>query len=93
MDMEKFKWIKQAIARFKAKTPEVFRKVQYVAGAISAVAIAVNTEQAEYGFILPTWWNATTPYIIGFSSGLVALSQFTQKYDSNGNPIHNEEEI
>lgn len=85
--MKYTKWIKDAISRFRAQTPKVFRKVQYIAGAIGAVAVAINTEQIEYGFTMPDWWNIYSPYTIGFSSGLVALSQFTQKYDSNGQPI------
>ena len=91
--MEISKWIKQAVARFKAKTPQVFRKVQYIAGAASAVMIAVNTECINYDIALPSWWSSSIPYVIGFSTGLVALSQFTQSYDSKGNPIHKEEEI
>ena len=84
-----FKWIKQAINRCKAQTPRVFRKVQYVAGAISAVMIAVSAESSE---ILPDWWISSMPYVIGFSTGLVALSQFTQSYDSNGEPIYKDEQ-
>lgn len=84
-----FKWIKQAINRCKAQTPKVFRKVQYVAGAVSAVMIAVHAESSE---VLPDWWIASMPYVIGFSSGLVALSQFTQSYDSNGKPIYKHED-
>lgn len=84
-----FKWIKQAINRCKAKTPKVFRKVQYVAGAISTVMIAVSAESSE---ILPDWWISSMPYVIGFSTGLVALSQFTQSYDSNGEPIYKDEQ-
>lgn len=84
-----FKWIKQAINRCKAKTPKVFRKVQYVAGAMSAVMIAVSAESSE---ILPDWWISSMPYVIGFSTGLVALSQFTQSYDSNGEPIYKDEQ-
>lgn len=83
------KWIKQAINRCKAKTPKVFRKVQYVAGAISTVMIAVSAESSE---ILPDWWISSMPYVIGFSTGLVALSQFTQSYDSNGEPIYKDEQ-
>lgn len=86
-------WIKQFINRCKAKTPKVFRKVQYVAGAMSAVMVAVNSHAMEYALELPFWWNAVAPYVIGFSAGLVALSQFTQSYDSNGNPIYKEEQI
>lgn len=86
-------WIKQFINRCKAKTPKVFRKVQYVAGAMSAVMVAVNSHAMEYALELPSWWNAVAPYVIGFSAGLVALSQFTQSYDSNGNPIYKEEQI
>lgn len=82
-------WIKQAIARFKAQTPKVFRKVQYIAGAISAVMIAVHAESSE---VLPEWWIVAMPYVVGFSSGLVALSQFTQSYDSNGKPIYKTED-
>jgi hypothetical protein len=81
-------WIKQFINRCKAKTPKIFRKVQYVAGAISATMIAVNSQAMEYAIELPSWWNKIIPYVIGFSAGLVALSQFTQSYDSNGNPIY-----
>lgn len=84
-----FKWIKQAINRCKAKTPKVFRKVQYIAGAMSAVMIAVSAESSE---ILPDWWISSMPYVIGFSTGLVALSQFTQSYDSNGEPIYKDEQ-
>ena len=84
-----FKWIKQAINRCKAKTPKVFRKVQYIAGAISTVMIAVSAESSE---ILPDWWISSMPYVIGFSTGLVALSQFTQSYDSNGEPIYKDEQ-
>ena len=84
-----FKWFKQAINRCKAKTPKVFRKVQYIAGAISAVMIAVSAESGE---ILPSWWIASMPYVIGFSTGLVALSQFTQSYNSNGEPIYRDEQ-
>lgn len=85
--MKIIKAFKDAISRFKAQTPKVFRKVQYIAGAIGAAAIAINAEQAQYGFVMPDWWNLYSPYTIGFSSGLVALSQFTQRYDSNGKPI------
>ena len=86
-------WIKQFINRCKAQTPKVFRKVQYVAGAMSAIMVTINTQFIEYGFTLPQWWNATAPYVIGFSAGLVALSQFTQSYDSNGNPIYKHEQV
>lgn len=86
----RYTWIKEAIARCKAQTPKVFRKVQYVAGAISATMIAINAEYMNYDFVLPDWWMSSMPYAIGFSTGLVALSQFTQRYDSNGNPIHNQ---
>jgi len=72
--MEKDNWIKQAINRCKAETPKVFRKVQYIAGALSAVAIAINAECINMGVVLPEWWTSVTPYIIGFSTGLVALS-------------------
>lgn len=84
-----FKWIKQAIKRCKAKTPKVFRKVQYVAGAMSAVMIAVSAESSE---ILPDWWISSMPYVIGFSTGLVALSQFTQTYGSDGKPVYKNED-
>ena len=87
-----FKWIKQAINRCKAKTPKVFRKVQYIAGAMSATVIAINSEYANIGFELPQWWNQITPYIIGFSTGLVALSQFTQTYGSDGKPVYKHED-
>lgn len=87
------KWIKQAINRFRAQTPKVFRKVQYIAGAISAVMIAVSAEFANNGTALPSWWSESIPYVIGFSTGLIALSQFTQSYDSNGQPIHNQNEV
>ena len=70
-------WIKQFINRCKAKTPKIFRKVQYVAGAMSAAMIAVNSQAMEYAIELPSWWNKIIPYVIGFSAGLVALSQFT----------------
>ena len=88
-----FKWIKQAICRFKAQTPKVFKKVQYIAGAASAVMIAVNAECINYDITLPDWWSSSIPYVIGFSAGLVALSQFTQSYDSNGQPIRNQAEV
>lgn len=87
-----FKWIKQAINRCKAKTPKVFRKVQYIAGALSAAMIAMNTEFASYAITLPDWWTSSIKYVIGFSAGLVALSQFTQSYDSNGEPIYKDEQ-
>ena len=45
-------WIKQFIDRCKAQTPRVFRKVQYVAGAISAAMIAVNSQAMEYAIDL-----------------------------------------
>ena len=93
MDMEISKWIKQAIARCKAKTPKVFRKVQYTAGAASAVIIAIYTQLNNYDIVLPDWFSDSAPYIIGFSTGLVTLSQFTQKYDSNGQPMYGEEEV
>ena len=86
-------WIKQFIDRCKAQTPRVFRKVQYIAGAMSAMMIAVNSQAMEYAMQLPSWWNASAPYIIWFSAGLVALSQFTQSYDSNGNPIYKSENV
>ena len=89
----KFTWIKQAIDRCKAQTPKVFRKVQYIAGAISAVMVAVNTESMEYAIDMPDWWSASIPYAIGFSTGLVALSQFTQSYDSDGNPIYKDQQV
>lgn len=88
-----FKWIKQAIARCKAQTPKVFRKVQYIAGATSAVMVAVNTQYMQFDIIMPAWWDSSVPYVIGFSTGLVALSQFTQRYDSDGNPIYKEEQV
>ena len=55
-------WIKQFIDRCKAQTPKVFRKVQYVAGAMSAMMIAVNSQAMEYAIELPSWWNALSPY-------------------------------
>lgn len=91
--MGKDNWIKQAINRCKAETPRVFRKVQYVAGALSAVAIAINAECINMGVVLPDWWSSIIPYIIGFSAGLVALSQFTQRYDSEGKPIYKAQEV
>ena len=91
--MEKDNWIKQAINRCKAETPKVFRKVQYIAGALSAVAIAINAECINMGVVLPEWWTSVTPYIIGFSTGLVALSQFTQRYDAEGKPVYKTQEV
>lgn len=85
------KWFKQAINRCKAQTPKVFRKVQYVAGIVGTVVVAVNAEFVEYGASLPDWWGTSLPYIVGFSTGLVTLSQFTQSYDSNGEPIYKEQ--
>ena len=90
--MGKDNWIKQAINRCKAETPRVFRKVQYVAGALSAAAIAINAECMNMGVVLPEWWNSLIPYAIGFSTGLVALSQFTQRYDTEGKPIYKTQE-
>lgn len=90
--MGKGNWIKQAINRCKAETPRVFRKVQYVAGALSAVAIAINAECMNMGVVLPEWWSSIIPYVIGFSTGLVALSQFTQRYDAEGKPVYKTQE-
>lgn len=90
--MERNNWFKQAINRCKAQTPKVFRRVQYIAGALSAVMIAISTEYSTMGFELPNWWNNVMPYVIGFSTGLVALSQFTQSYGSDGKPVYKHED-
>ena len=90
--MERNNWFKQAINRCKAQTPKVFRKVQYIAGALSAVIIAINAEYTNMGFDIPEWITSAMPYAIGFSTGLVALSQFTQSYGSDGKPVYKHED-
>ena len=90
--MGKSNWIKQAYYRCKAQTPKVFRRVQYIAGALSATAIAINAECMSNSIAMPEWGNVSIPYVIGFSTGLVALSQFTQRYDAEGKPVYKTQE-
>ncbi len=80
-------WYNQAKARWKAQTPRVFRRVQWVCAFISAVAIGINKACNEAGAVLPDWWVEIYPYLVSASAALVAGYQFTQTYDKNGKPV------
>lgn len=80
-------WWREAKARWKARTPKVFKRVQWVCAFISTVALGINTACMFAGAIMPEWWVVVYPYIIGASAALLAGYQFTRSYGGDGKPI------
>lgn len=80
-------WFGEAKARWKAQTPRVFRKVQWVCAFVSTVALGINSACMMAGAVMPDWWIAAYPYLIGASAALLAGYQFTRCYGNDGKPI------
>ena len=78
--MKKIKmWWQEAKARWKARTPKVFRRVQWVCAFISTVALGINSACMMSGAVMPD--------LIGASAALVAGYQFTRQYGNDGKPV------
>lgn len=80
-------WWKEAKARWKARTPKVFKRVQRACAFIATVALGINSFCAMGGAIMPEWWITVYPYLLGACAALWAGYQFTQQYDNDGKPI------
>lgn len=86
--MKKIKmWWQEAKARWEARTPKVFRRVQWVCAFISTVALGINSACMMSGAVMPEWWITIYPYLIGASAALVAGYQFTRQYGNDGKPV------
>ena len=80
-------WYKEAKARWKARTPKVFKRVQRVCAFIATVALGINSFCAMGNAIMPEWWVTVYPYLLGACAALWAGYQFTQQYGNDGKPI------
>lgn len=72
-------FIKQTIARWKAKSPEYFKKILKWSFAIFTALTASYTAMVSAGVTIPAWLSAIYPGAIGFSAGIAALSKVTQQ--------------
>ena len=74
-------FIKQTIARWKAKSPEYFKTIlKWSVGVLTAL-IAGYTAMMTAGVAIPAWLQAVYPYAVGFSAGLASLSKVTKQPD------------
>lgn len=80
-------WWQEAKARWKAKTPKVFKRIQYICAFIASVALGINTFCQFGGAIMPDWWVIVYPYLLGANAALVVGYQFTRQYGNDGKPI------
>lgn len=78
MSKIKIYW-KQMTARWRAKMPQVFKKVMYIGTGISGLAIAVHTALVMSGALEPQWWVTSYPYIIGIPAGAAFMAKFTRE--------------
>lgn len=73
-------FIKQTIARWKAKTPIYFKKILTWSISILTALVAGYTSMVAAGVSIPVWLSTIYPYAVGFSAGLASLSKVTQTY-------------
>ena len=76
-----------AIARWRAKTPIVFKRIIRIGLCISSVSVAIHEALNQFGAMEPEWWTTIYPYLIGIPAGAAATAKFTQTYNSKGRPI------
>lgn len=70
-------------ARWKARSPLIFRRITNVCVAISGVALAVQTALTAAGAQAPEWWLAAYPYLIGVPAGMAAVAKLTKEDDNS----------
>ena len=87
------KFLTHIVDRWRAKTPKIFKRIIQVALAISGMAIAINAAMATANATAPAWWDIVYPYVVGVPAGMASVAKLTQKYDKDGNPVYEDNNI
>ena len=77
-------FLKQTIARWKAKSPEYFRTILKWSIGVFTALVAGYTALTTAGLTIPAWLQAIYPYAVGFSAGLASLSKVTKQQQDDG---------
>lgn len=72
------KWFIEMRNRWKAETPRFFKKIVWVCGSISTVAVAIHTAVTLAGAIEPYWWQCAYPYLVGIPAGMAAAAKLAR---------------
>lgn len=73
--------------RWKAETPQFFKRIVSVGLSISAVAMAIHFATIGAGATEPEWWGIVYPYVVGIPAGMAAAAKLT-KEDTNKEENH-----
>ena len=65
--------------RWKAETPQFFKRIVSVGLSISAVALAVHLAVISAGATEPNWWCVVYPYVVGIPAGMAAVAKFAKE--------------
>lgn len=74
--------VKELVRRFQADTPKIERRIRNVASFISGGALAVMTALLSAQAVIPEWFNAIYPYLIGIPAAVAFICQFAEKTDN-----------
>lgn len=71
-------WFREAIQRWKAETPRFFKKIVWVGGSISTIAVAAHTAMTVAGAIEPYWWQTAYPYLVAIPAVMAAVAKLAR---------------
>lgn len=79
---------KNILARWKAETPKVYKKVRNTAFAATFIIPIVGGVGDKYPWMqVPKWFTENSWYLMTASAAITAGSQLTRKKDDNGDVI------
>lgn len=68
---------KEINCRWHSKMPKFFYWVTVVASCILTTAVSIHLTVESAGGHHVEWWEAVYPYIVGASTGIIAVCRFT----------------
>ena len=77
------------LLRWKAESPELFKRLINICLFISGLSLSVHTAIITAGALEPVWFADIYPYLIGIPAGIAFTSKLTAK-DGNYEQLNND---